>query len=143
MGSDLALSDVLKSIKTEKDTDGQQPPVGYALIGWHVDDGIGVACSVGWDTDFSSTGPLGLTGKKGAIVGVGLDNSGNFTGGSSEWANHLTVRAADGEEHAELAEKDALKREGSRPPNSASAVQLSPCRLQLNRSVPARHRRAH
>ena len=49
VGTDLALSEVLTHIKTEKDTDGQQPPVGSAIIGWHVDDGTGLACSVGWN----------------------------------------------------------------------------------------------
>ena len=52
--SDLPLSEVLNSIKTETDTDAQQPPVGYALIGWHVDDGTGLACSVGWNTDYKT-----------------------------------------------------------------------------------------
>ena len=54
VGSDLALSKVLTTIKTEKDTDGQLPPVGYAVIGWHVDDGTGLACCVGWNLDLKT-----------------------------------------------------------------------------------------
>jgi hypothetical protein len=54
VGTDLALSEVLTRIKTEKDTDAQQPPIGYAIIGWHVDDGTGLACSVGWNLDYST-----------------------------------------------------------------------------------------
>ena len=50
-GSDASLSDILTCIKTSKDTEAQQPPVGYCVIGWHVDDGIGVACGVNWETD--------------------------------------------------------------------------------------------
>jgi hypothetical protein len=45
------LSKILLAIKTAKDTDAQSPPIGYAVIGWHVDDGTGVACSVGWNLD--------------------------------------------------------------------------------------------
>ena len=54
VGTDLALSEVLTKIKTEKDTDKQQPPVGYAILGWHVDDGTGLACCVGWNLDIST-----------------------------------------------------------------------------------------
>ena len=53
-GTSLPLSELLTKIKTEKDTDAQQQPVGYALIGWHVDDGTGIACSVGWDLNFET-----------------------------------------------------------------------------------------
>ena len=34
----------------------------------------------GWDQHFDGSGPLGFIGKKGAIIGVGLDNTGNFAG---------------------------------------------------------------
>jgi len=47
----------------------------------------------GWDTNFEAEGPLGFTGKVGALVGVALDLSGNFSGGA-EYANHVTVRQA-------------------------------------------------
>ena len=53
-GTDKALSETLEFLRTATDTEAQQPPLGYALIGWHVDDGTGVACSVGWDLDHSS-----------------------------------------------------------------------------------------
>ena len=43
-----SLSEVLNDIKTAKDSDSQQPPIGYAIIGWHVDDGTSIACDVGW-----------------------------------------------------------------------------------------------
>ena len=36
----------------------------------------------GWDTHFDGTGPLGFVGKKGAIVGVGIDCGGNFSDGT-------------------------------------------------------------
>jgi hypothetical protein len=49
--TDMALSEILTSIKDEKDTPSQEAPIGYALIGWHVDDGTGVACCVGWVLD--------------------------------------------------------------------------------------------
>lgn len=35
----------------------------------------------GWDRDFNGTGPLGFVGKHGAIVGVGIDCTGNFCEG--------------------------------------------------------------
>ena len=54
VGSVLPLSELLTRTNTEKDTEGQQPPVGYAIIGWHVDDGTGLACSVGWNLDYST-----------------------------------------------------------------------------------------
>ena len=46
--SSESLSTILMAIKTATDTTAQQAPVGYAVIGFHVDDGMGVACSVGW-----------------------------------------------------------------------------------------------
>ena len=51
--SDAALSAILTSIRSAKDSSSQEPPVGYAIIGFHVDDGIGVACSVNWELDIS------------------------------------------------------------------------------------------
>jgi hypothetical protein len=45
------LEHILLHVKDAKDSEPQQPPIGYAIIGWHVDDGIGVACGVGWPTD--------------------------------------------------------------------------------------------
>ena len=35
----------------------------------------------GWDTHFDGSGPVGFVGKKGAIVGVGIDCGGNFSNG--------------------------------------------------------------
>ena len=35
----------------------------------------------GWDRHFDGSGPLGFVGKKGAIVGVGIDCSGDFSNG--------------------------------------------------------------
>ena len=43
-----SLSEILLSIKHAKDSPPQQAPVGYAVFGWHVDDGTGIACDVGW-----------------------------------------------------------------------------------------------
>ena len=51
VGSDSSLSDILLAIKGHKDTSPQTAPVGYALIGWHVDDGTGLACDVAWNLD--------------------------------------------------------------------------------------------
>ena len=36
---------------------------------------------VGWDSHFDGSGSLGFVGKKGAIVGVGIDQAGNFAEG--------------------------------------------------------------
>ena len=47
--SSESLSTILMAIKDAKDSDGQEPPVGYAVIGFHVDDGVGLACSVAWN----------------------------------------------------------------------------------------------
>jgi hypothetical protein len=52
--SDASLSEILLSVKTSKDTGAQEPPVGYAILGWHVDDALGLACSVGWDRNFKT-----------------------------------------------------------------------------------------
>ena len=41
--STASLSQILLGIKTAKDSGSQQPPIGYAVIGWHVDDGLGLA----------------------------------------------------------------------------------------------------
>ena len=48
------LTTILANLKDCKDSEGQQPPVGYAVIGWHVDDGIGVACDVGHHLDYTN-----------------------------------------------------------------------------------------
>ena len=52
--TDKSLTEILLSIKHAKDTPSQQPPIGYAVLGWHVDDGTGVACDVGWHLDYKS-----------------------------------------------------------------------------------------
>ena len=49
--SDASLSDIRKAIEGHKGTPPQSAPVGYALIGWHVDDGTGIACDVNWCLD--------------------------------------------------------------------------------------------
>ena len=36
----------------------------------------------GWDQDFTGSGSLGFVGKKGAIVGVGIDCGGDFSEGA-------------------------------------------------------------
>ena len=46
-----SLSEVLLAIKTAEDTPAGEPPVGYAMLGWHVDDALGLACGVGWTHD--------------------------------------------------------------------------------------------
>ena len=50
-GTDMSLIDVLTKIRGHKDTGAQQPPVGWAMIGWHVDDGTGLACDVSHELD--------------------------------------------------------------------------------------------
>ena len=52
--SAASLSQILLSVKSAKDTGPQEPPVGYAILGWHVDDALGLACSVGWNRDIKS-----------------------------------------------------------------------------------------
>ena len=48
----------------------------------------------GWDQHFDGSGPMGFMGKKGAIVGVGIDQTGSFAGKP----NHVAIkRASDGE----------------------------------------------
>ena len=53
-GTTSSLTETLNYLRTATDTPPQQKPLGYAIIGWHVDDGIGVACSVGWDLDVTT-----------------------------------------------------------------------------------------
>ena len=47
----------------------------------------------GWDRHFDGSGPLGFVGKKGAIVGVGIDCTGDFCEGSP--ASVAIKRASD------------------------------------------------
>ena len=47
----------------------------------------------GWDRHFDGTGPLGFVGKKGAILGVGLDCTGTF--GEGQLASVALKRASD------------------------------------------------
>ena len=49
----------------------------------------------GWDRHFDGSGPLGFVGKKGAIVGVGIDCTGKFCKGKP--ASIAVKRASDGE----------------------------------------------
>ena len=53
-GTTSSLTETLNYLRTATDTPPQQRPLGYAMIGWHVDDGIGVACSVGWDLNVTT-----------------------------------------------------------------------------------------
>ena len=48
----------------------------------------------GWDTHFDGSGPLGFVGKAGAILGVGIDCTGNFCEG--EPSSIAIKRASDG-----------------------------------------------
>jgi hypothetical protein len=50
--SDKSLSEILRSIKGAKDTEGQESPIGFAILGWHVDDSLGLACDVNWCLDY-------------------------------------------------------------------------------------------
>ena len=53
----------------------------------------------GWDRHFDGTGPLGFVGKKGAIVGVGIDCTGEFCqaeDGSISQSSIAIKRASDG-----------------------------------------------
>ena len=50
--SSASLGEVLRAIKGAGDTEPQQPPIGYALAGWHVDDALSLACDVKWELDF-------------------------------------------------------------------------------------------
>ena len=54
IGTVMSLSEVLVAIRDATDTAAQDEPIGYAVVGFHVDDGLGVACSVGWDRDYKS-----------------------------------------------------------------------------------------
>ena len=49
-----SLTEILLAIKSATDSAPQQPPVGYAILGWHVDDALGLACSVGWNRDMAT-----------------------------------------------------------------------------------------
>ena len=44
--TDASLLDILTSISQATDSEPQQPPIGYAVLGWHVDDSTGVAADV-------------------------------------------------------------------------------------------------
>ena len=45
------LSEILADIKGSTDTAAQQPPIGYSVCGWHVDDGTGLSCDVNTEMD--------------------------------------------------------------------------------------------
>ena len=57
--SDASLSEILRAIKGHKDSSPQSRPVGYALLGWHIDDGTGDACDVNWCLDHEPSGYQG------------------------------------------------------------------------------------
>jgi hypothetical protein len=52
--STASLSEILLSIKSAKDSEPQDRPVGYAILGWHVDDALGLSCCVGWDRNIKT-----------------------------------------------------------------------------------------
>ena len=47
----------------------------------------------GWDRDFTTAGPLGFVGKKGAVVGIAIDLAGNFCGKP----NHVAIKSPAGD----------------------------------------------
>ena len=46
-----------------------------------------------WDRDFTAAGPLGFVGKRGAVVGIGIDLAGNFCGEP----NHVAIKSPAGD----------------------------------------------
>lgn len=75
-------------LKFEYNMSGEPKEGGYGLCAYLLDPDV-----PGWDTEFNGTGPLGFLNKTGAILGVGFDNTGAFTGGD-EFADHVTVKGA-------------------------------------------------
>ncbi len=53
--SDASLMDILNSFSNVTDSEPQQPPKGYCVLGWHVDDGIGLARDVNFPVPCSQT----------------------------------------------------------------------------------------
>ena len=46
-GSSASLTDMIASVHAATDSPPQQPPIGICFVGWHVDDGTGLAVDVG------------------------------------------------------------------------------------------------
>ena len=102
--SDASLSDILLAIKDAKDSDSQQPPVGYAIIGWHVDDGMGVACTVGWPLDVGSNRVVQYI--KGAIA---ITYAVTLTGWHGQKALGFTITLCEKERSVTLSALDAIQ----------------------------------
>jgi hypothetical protein len=51
VGTDSSLTDILNSVKGAKDSEPGEPPVGFAVMGWHVDDATGLACDTKLEMD--------------------------------------------------------------------------------------------
>jgi len=83
-GSELHAS-LMYVMKPKSAADGG----GQGLCVYLVDPSV-----EGWDQHFDGTGPLGFVGKKGAIVGVGIDCTGQFCDGQP--ASIAVKRASDG-----------------------------------------------
>jgi hypothetical protein len=75
------------NLRFEYNMFGAKKEGGAGLCAYLVDPSV-----EGWDTVFNGTGPMGFIGKTGAIVGVALDNTGDFTGDGK--ADHLTIKGA-------------------------------------------------
>ena len=106
--TDWPLSKVLNAIKTADDTEPQQPPVGYAVIGWHVDDGLGVACSVGWNQDYKSNRIVQYI--KGTIE---VTYATTLTGWHGNKALGFTLLVDETERTVEMSAMDAIKKLGN------------------------------
>lgn len=74
-------------------------PFEYVLEHEGLDDSIGEGLCVylvdpkqtDWDRHFDGSGPTGFLGKKGTIIGVGIDAAGNFAS-----KNHCALKTAGG-----------------------------------------------
>jgi len=53
INSDASLIEKLKAITSTEDSGPQQPPNGYAMMGWHVDDSTGLACDANRQLDYT------------------------------------------------------------------------------------------
>jgi hypothetical protein len=53
VNSDASLIEKLKAITSTADSGPQQPPNGYAMMGWHVDDSTGLACDANRQLDYA------------------------------------------------------------------------------------------
>eukprot|EP00658_Telonema_sp_P-2_P067409 TRINITY_DN56316_c0_g1_i1.p2 TRINITY_DN56316_c0_g1~~TRINITY_DN56316_c0_g1_i1.p2 ORF type:complete len:218 (-),score=56.84 TRINITY_DN56316_c0_g1_i1:133-786(-) len=71
------------------------------MYGENKKDGAGLCAYLldpsveGWQSKFDGTGHMGFVGKTGAIIGIALDNTGDFTGGADK-EDHLTIKRVNG-----------------------------------------------